>query len=671
MSDSDSDDDPWSAYANPEVEHIIYHSVIDFKPNFDDGNDFTDIDFTDNYSVREALPHLFPDTISAPEVRHQVSERREQVLSSYASLSDLLVRHEATIHRRWGKKSKAARIKLLLEAWPKMPKPHRPDFWAYREEDKDRDCDSFKTRFRDYYLWPYINQDDLSGRALLLFLNARGRNHPSHFAHADFEAAHLGILSHSVHPEVLHDYTMILSGVEDSRYAELVHWDSLPDSFELMLDKKQFLVGEGLLVLEIQERVLRFLVGCCQILLHDIPLGDLVNNVKYPPQPPPALRAAVDADGFRSQAVMAEEEPYRVPAQLDLEGMVSLLAAEVDAQVDHHWLLREDPSYFLEEVAEIIDHRQEKIKDTQGGTHPLLSLNRHAEFSQLVVANLLDDAYLDMLVFTDLAQQASAVQVLHDHHAPLDPVADLPTPLFKGMLYLRHHLEAAATRLRRKLWEALPPSPPMRRFYARVTPTRPTDKIHIVSRNVSMDDQEKNLNWLCKKLWDNEQLEAFRLPLLMDEMDRQLRESSEHLSPRVAAYFGRLSVLTQCLRQLDQFYPWSASFKNGPGIEAKPALTKTSDAWYARISKVMRGLDERADPLVRLMDNPKATFHYPSHRRPTRENTEVLRRAEGNLDKFWHTVDSAMASAGANEPNMPFPMVARRTIGRRRGSSLR
>ncbi|BEJ13675.1 hypothetical protein CspHIS471_0308490 [Cutaneotrichosporon sp. HIS471] len=181
----------------------------------------------------------------------------------------------------------------------------------------------------------------------------------------------------------------------------------------------------------------------------------------------------------------------------------------------------------------------------------------------------------------------------------------------------------------------------MRRFYARVPPTSPTDKISLISKNVAMTDHEKNINWLCKRLWDKERLDAFRLPLLMDEIDRQLGVSDDPLSPRIADYCGRLSIIGQYLRQLDQFYPWSTSFTNGPGLQAQPAIAKTCEAWYACIDNQLAGLGERATELVRLVDDYKAAFHYPSHRQPSRANVEVLRRAEHNLDQFWDAVDAA------------------------------
>lgn len=69
----------------------------------------------------------------------------------------------------------------------------------------------------------------------------------------------------------------------------------------------QFLCGEGLLILEIQERLLNFLVAYCRSILHDIPDNDLT-SARFPVQPPLLhLKTETETDRFTSLAVMAEE----------------------------------------------------------------------------------------------------------------------------------------------------------------------------------------------------------------------------------------------------------------------------------------------------------------------------------------------------------------------------
>ena len=135
---------------------------------------------------------------------------------------------------------------------PNIPLRHRPDFEAFRTEPPAQL--ERGTRFRDAYLRPYINVEDLSeGKTLLLFLNTRARNPPSVFARADFNALHLGHICGAVMPAFLNEHTMLLSNATDATtYGKVISWGEDDRAFDWMQDGTEFMPGEGLLVLEIQ-----------------------------------------------------------------------------------------------------------------------------------------------------------------------------------------------------------------------------------------------------------------------------------------------------------------------------------------------------------------------------------------------------------------------------------
>lgn len=112
--------------------------------------------------------------VKPEDARRETSARRLNLFDNYETLQKILDRFEDLIRKRWMKKTQEQRKKLLLDAWPQMPRAHRPDFQAQRRERADQ------SQFRDSYLWPHMNQEDLArGRILLQLLNARGRNPPS------------------------------------------------------------------------------------------------------------------------------------------------------------------------------------------------------------------------------------------------------------------------------------------------------------------------------------------------------------------------------------------------------------------------------------------------------------------------------------------------------------
>ena len=116
-------------------------------------------------------------------------------------------RYEDVIRKRWLEKTKVPRTNIILKAWPKMSPTHRPDYEALRKEGPQ--LKSKGTRFRDAYVWPAINVEDLvRGKTFPLLLNSRGRNPPYMFSHADFEAMHLGNVSGAVMPAFRNLHTM-------------------------------------------------------------------------------------------------------------------------------------------------------------------------------------------------------------------------------------------------------------------------------------------------------------------------------------------------------------------------------------------------------------------------------------------------------------------------------
>ena len=137
-----------------------------------------------------------------------------------------------------------------------------------------------------------------------------------------------------------------------------------PD-IDLIYGGKAFPVSDSNLVLEIQSRLLGFLVSACGIILHD--KRALFDGTDIPVQPEPEPLPEHDCE-WDSVVQLAAERPYNAPQKTNLDELLSLAQAKLDESRDHAWSLREDPSYYFGVTQEHWNHRPERILDT-GGRH--------------------------------------------------------------------------------------------------------------------------------------------------------------------------------------------------------------------------------------------------------------------------------------------------------------
>ncbi|POS76790.1 hypothetical protein DHEL01_v204823 [Diaporthe helianthi] len=186
-----------------------------------------------------------PGLMPLVEIQLEAQGRSRRLCASQTELRAILERHEATIQNRWSKKTKTQRQAILLTAWPNMATAHRPDHeairsWGRQNPDstdlrqavRDISANSTGLEYRELFIWPYINQEDLSQpKILLLLLSARGRHDPCDFAAADFEAMCLGICLCVIQTNCHAKSTMILNGaVGPDNYGKLLAWDEHPDA---------------------------------------------------------------------------------------------------------------------------------------------------------------------------------------------------------------------------------------------------------------------------------------------------------------------------------------------------------------------------------------------------------------------------------------------------------
>ncbi|KAI9868436.1 MAG: hypothetical protein M1813_005880 [Trichoglossum hirsutum] len=617
--------------------------------NEDDDDTFDKIDWSNPKSIFDSFalpkPTSFP---TADEVRKEARECSQKILGDWKLLNGIIERQEAVIQKRWSKKTKERRKKILLSAYPNMPLTHRPDFEAFTKGEHGT-----PTRFREAYMWPCINQEDLlKPRLLLLFLNARGRNPPSAFSRADFDATHFGHVTGSLRAPYLGGYTMMFTGRNTpGTYGELISWDDNKNAAFWLTSQRGMHPGHGLQILEIQQRIYSFLVECCASILHDIPRESLADREMPIQHEPPAVPS--NETGIITLASVAAEAPYRLPASLDFNRLQAIVAAKRSAAECHIWALREDPGYFADAVLDQKDHRQELLPDTHGRPHPVLRPLSEGILWNRVIGNVISNSYLAFVLWDTLHQQIVGLQSAKEKYSrKILPEHDLPPDFLKAFLKFRYNLQRFSKAPIGLLKLDVPGSPPLRPFFVRQPQAPDTTIISAMTKpDLPKDKSRERLLWIFSTLWDEKRLELTGLHPLMDEIERLSEndpKAKELISSNIASTISDISVMSECLHQIELYQPWAATFTDETVSrieELEKEYTVTTTGW-AEFNKKFEG-----SSLAKLGTPTDGRFFYPVDRRRTRETTEAMRRAEEQLDAFWRAADSFTFSDGGRPQN--------------------
>jgi hypothetical protein len=570
------------------------------------------------------LPSSFP---SAQEVRDEAYQYATQIFEDQDTLQRILDRQEEAIRRRWSKKSKSQKIKILLEAWPNMAVQHRPDIEAWRRHSK----------LKEPYMWPSFNLEDLTkSRNLLILLHARGRHQPHEFIHADVEQASFGETGGAIMPVFLNGYTMFFHGRTNPKtYGELVSWDENEDAFDNLINGVGLHPGHGLKGLEIQQRIWHFLVSWCKILLSDIPF---LTQGKVLPDPGPLEDQETE---ITSLEIVAMEAPYRIPARLDFTRLKAIAAAERNAREDHIWNLREDPSYFAEVMQEYSEHRQEILLDKKGHAHPSLREPGRPKFWNRILENVVVQAYFGFANFDEISRQIESVELLYDSiKDDIEPTVELPAEILKAFQNLRFILDAERADLIQILKVGLFPSPPMRKYCLREPQNPQTSKIIALHIPPPGEQAVHRIMSLLSILFNDQQLFLCGLHTITDELGRLIESDAAAralISPFIGYCLSSLSVVSECLHQLHLFQPWARKIEEGMILKSNEL-----ESSYKQIMKdwvTILGATFEHSCLYRYADPSDGKFNYPVHRRRSRQNTQISRKAETNLDNLWRAIE--------------------------------
>ena len=571
----------------------------------------------------------FPTFISIDEAHAKRLQYATQIFHGYDHLRILLQLHENAIRTRWLRKSRRKREKILRGSWPEIPTQHSPDLLALLQREMwNRDAPE--------WLWPHINLEDLATKNLfLIFLNARGRNPPHLFSHADLESCKLGRNYAQITPTLLDDYTMMFTARDSmDTYGELISWDEDPQAFRRCASGSELDVDGGMAVLNIQSRIYQFLLDC-GLKIMGMDLESLRNSAAIAQDDPEPLPLSSPAPGANVLATIAAEASYRLPNQIDLSRLKSLIAAKLTAAENHIRTLREDPAYFAEAVLEVKEHMVHQIHNEDLITSPSLresgggALRRlfHFSFTEVVFWN---DIHKRLERLGDLCPERYA-HVKYEEALSPDTLFEflllsLVLERFGKAQLNELHRRACSSPLLRGLFDSRPPG----------------DGSEAVIRSKDKANPQSSQQRFMRALFllRTAQGPKKNIPdyLVTDEMERRAEndpETQKLLSPFVRATLSGLSLAVECRRQLNLYLPWAAVFE----FERERQSTRLEAEYRSRFQGLGNLLEKMVLPnsLV-AMGNP-SNFHYPVDKPRSRKVTKALQKAEVNLDRFWREID--------------------------------
>ncbi|KAL8938608.1 MAG: hypothetical protein Q9216_003801 [Gyalolechia sp. 2 TL-2023] len=557
-----------------------------------------------------------------------VQELVDQIFRDWQKVRAIFNAYSEALHKRWTKRNITKRKSLLLEAWPGMNPMHRPDFEVIRRGLRGPD-------HRDALMMPYINLEDLSsGKNLLNLIASRTKMCPEHFAWIDSIPFKTATTMNAVRPAAQLPKIMLLTGQKTrDTYGRLQEVEDEVDVEHTVWTGFGFQLGQGLVILEIQQKLYHFLLRCTERLLCDIDLSDLVidGNATDAEQRPDLADATVTPDSgeWHSVSDINTQASYHLPQPFPLESLRRLAGAKRDAAEDSFWALHQDPVYFQEQLTMQIERNKEPCRKVLGTSY-------EAEENVLIQAciNVIHDSCRDIIMWeaiaidmTELEATKASLDVEIELSKRLPPRYEMALESFIALTYL------AWSYAIRGMVLALMSSPNFLDFFDVVLAGN--------GEYADFEPKESTRNrWppILKLLLDlqNPEMSIMMGALnILDEMERLMTSDESQramINAELATEISKLAALAQIQDALVAHQPIIQATEN---VDDDPMILHHMKRFEA--------IDELRTYLtkipLRAHSRPITAFNYPMGKKRTLQHVEQMRRAEAKLDAFWEQVD--------------------------------
>jgi hypothetical protein len=542
-----------------------------------------------------------------------------------------------------------------------MAPSHRPDIHLLRRR-KPTDGVLLDPSEREAVLWPYINLEDLgtTPRLLIDLLTSRGWKYGiDAFPFVDLHRKRWEFVERLLGLQYAPGYSTVTRGPS---YGKLVSFPNPEDEALCRTWGSVIPSGHGLFLLEIQERLYRFLLDMARLILGDAsPKALLGQNVDTPH----VYRPIREAEHRRLLPPERIDDYYLLPRE-DLGEEMSRgnswralprLQAKLDELHDHFFLLRHDPGYFAQEMQKWKEHRPEMLLDQAGRRHPLVDQPGQDE----LWARAVEDCFLvNVQIISVWDELVRRVKYLGEREVPGKkkeievrewqgkdslrmPVEYIPEdsiPVIAMALLLSHIKDWTGSLLKlfRKIWSF---SPGIGQFSRRVVAKSETigDQPHEYGDLQSFRKREswEYFEWLFNSLFDAEMPHMLTYTTILDEIERLCLTSPVESKVLSDLVHFHMSILALYFRFAEALFPT---------MDAKLKTARESDRYRSVIMPQVQDARKRLMSTFKFqgsrelwsLGNPAdGRFEYPIDKSvKTEEEQKQTLDAEQALRRFWN-----------------------------------
>ncbi|KAL8853006.1 MAG: hypothetical protein Q9221_002154 [Calogaya cf. arnoldii] len=539
----------------------------------------------------------------------------DDIFDDWGKLRTTTRLHGEALARRWTKRTVPKRKKILLGAWPGINPLHRPDFEVIRHGLEGPST-------RDALLLPYINSEDLSSeKNLLEFMNARAKVHPEYFAFSDSLRHKTAVTLKAIKPAAQYTKVMLLVGQQSRETYGKLRSISDAEVENIIWTGYAFQLAHGIVILETQQRLYRFLLRCAELLLHDTDLSQVLLDVDNTVQEGPSDLADV---------IVPEPAEWLSVSKLNtfsLDHLLKLAGAERDAAENLFWALHEDPGLFQGQVTSLV--RQSLVPcrrafDVGDTVEPAARL-------QAGIHIVLDVCH-DIILWEAIDEDLKKLKILKDSISTDFQLSERLPPDYEEALESFIPLVFMAWKYGlKKILRVMVSSDKFVDFFEMVTDVHGT---HTDFRLRKSSTTPPIINLLAD-LYETDRTLMMGALNILDEFERIFESDVVQrglIDTDLNREISNLSALAQMQDALERHQPTiQVTVHDGEHL-----LKHQLD----RLNVIDKLEGHLAGTSLGPYTKPTSAFSYPVGKKPTSEHVEQMRRAEAKLDLFWAQVDN-------------------------------